>query len=1180
MRALYEPFTVEEINQKINDIIAEHNWLCQNSCDNFCKNNTSPTTPPPPKGDGDEIPTVPTQPAESFDPNDKTVTEGYGAKKYVAANESLNYKVEFENEAEATGPARWIRVYDTLAEEFDLDTFELKSICLAGNYIEVGDGRDSFNQLIDVKLQDGSTVQVQVAINLDADTREIYADFMAIDPETGWMEQDVTKGILFPEDESGRGQGFFTYEVALKDGIENGIEITNTAEIYFDFNDPIDTPTTLNTVDADAPAKPTMELAADGTSVTITLHAADADSGIAGFYIKYSLDGEAFYEYCISTMDSISFVGEAGATYYFVAQAFDNVGNASEWSDVQMTTLFIDNVAPEITGIAADVTTPTNCNVVVTATASDAESAVMLYYSKDNGDWQEYIDGVVFMENGSVVFKAVDAAGNETISDAFQVTNIDKVAPLLSNLDISEPDANGMVAIAVTANEPLSQLKYSWNGNEWTEFPGEKLFVSKSGFVQFQLLDAAGNETITGKFEVSIPIQPGDDDWTDLATMGSGSSEIGNFGVAEIGTSVTGEIGMDDKIDYMAIELDSAVSLSFTVSSVNAAKFTLYQLQSKASKGITTYSLKSLQVTTLKANVAATTKNLLLNKGTYYLCMAATDKKALDAAYSVTVNDKSVFFTEGDNSDDWTDMKTTGAEGLAATLGTVTAESGTLVEDGWVGFGDAIDYAAFTLDSGASLAFDLNATDAAKFTIYQLQSKVSKNVTTYSLKSLQSTALKKNVAATTKNLLLEKGIYYVAMEGSNAKKGGSASYTVALGEKSRFYPVGDNSDDWGDMKTEGAAGAVGDLGVVAAESGMLREDGWVGFGDAIDYASFTLGSAASLAFDLTSTDAAKFTVYQLQSKENKTGTTYSLKSLQSTTLKANVNATTKNLLLEKGTYYVAMESPNAKKGGYADYSIASSEKSTFFTDGNNDDDVWNAAELPVFGGEWEDWTGYGDAIDYRKLEMATPGRLALDLTATDATKFTVWQLDAKTNKLKSVQATTLKANKDKTQYTASTKELLLNGGTYYISMECTTAKKGGSADFTVAYGDRYELFENCDNTNDIWKDARLQEAVALEEALNGWVGFGDTADFYRFEVAEAGKLSLTFDEDTEAAVKAKQLKLSCLDANGKAVSLVAFEDGSVASSKALAEGEYYLGITCANVQKYDTSYSVTLGMLA
>ena len=104
--------------------------------------------------------------------------------------------------------------------------------------------------------------------------------------------------------------------------------------------------------------------------------------------------------------------------------------------------------------------------------------------------------------------------------------------------------------------------------------------------------------------------------------------------------------------------------------------------------------------------------------------------------------------------------------------------------------------------------------------------------------------------------------------------------------------------------------------------------------------------------------------------------------------------------------------------------------------------------------------------------------------------------------------------------------------------------------------------------------------VALGDALAGWVGFGDTADFYKFEVADAGKISIVLDDDTSAALTGKQIKFSCLDAKGKNVSLAAFKGGTLDSSKALAAGEYYLGITCANTQKYDTSYNVSIGMLA
>ena len=308
--------------------------------------------------------------------------------------------------------------------------------------------------------------------------------------------------------------------------------------------------------------------------------------------------------------------------------------------------------------------------------------------------------------------------------------------------------------------------------------------------------------------------------------------------------------------------------------------------------------------------------------------------------------------------------------------------------------------------------------------------------------------------------------------------------------------------------------------------------------------------------------------------------------MQATTLKYSKNeeaylATTKELLLDKGAYYISVEHPNAKKGGSANFTVAYGEKTYFFEADDKDDNVFTGGDVQDFNGDWSDWVGLGDSVDYCRLDLSeAPARVSFDVTAGDASKFTVWQLNEKTNKLKSVQATTLKLDKQSGDYVATTKSLVLAKGMYYVSMESTNAKKGGSADFTVAYGDDVRYFDEGDNTNDTWKAAAENEVWSIGEEVSGWVGFGDAADFYAFEVDEAGKLSLTFDEDTEAALKAKQIKLSCLDAKGKTVALGALKNGSVDSSKALGAGMYYLGVACANTQKYDTNYNVSLGMLA
>ena len=178
-------------------------------------------------------------------------------------------------------------------------------------------------------------------------------------------------------------------------------------------------------------------------------------------------------------------------------------------------------------------------------------------------------------------------------------------------------------------------------------------------------------------------------------------------------------------------------------------------------------------------------------------------------------------------------------------------------------------------------------------------------------------------------------------------------------------------------------------------------------------------------------------------------------------------------------------------------------------------------------------------------------------------------------KLKSLQSTTLKAGQ-----TLNTKELLLNAGDYYISMQSTNASKGGNADYTATLNENSRFFPAGDNTNNTWKAAALQDARLTGEEITGWVGFGDAADFIKFQLAESGQLQLTLDEDTTNALAAKQIKLTCLDSNGKAVTLSSLSGDEVTSKKALAEGEYYLGVSCTNVNKFDTSYSVTLGMLA
>jgi hypothetical protein len=372
-------------------------------------------------------------------------------------------------------------------------------------------------------------------------------------------------------------------------------------------------------------------------------------------------------------------------------------------------------------------------------------------------------------------------------------------------------------------------------------------------------------------------------------------------------------------------------------------------------------------------------------------------------------------------------------------------------------------------------------------------------------------------------MLLTAGTYYLSVESTNAAKGGNADYTVALNAKSAFFTKGDNSDDWGDVKAVGADGAVGvidtaDGVLTAASENPILED-WVGYGDAVDYRAFTLDSAASLSFDLTATDAAKLTVWSLTGTAGK----YSLKSLGNVAAKLDKTTgeyagTTKAMLLEKGTYYFSVESTNAKKGGSADYTVSLNGNSGFFTVGNNDDDTWANATALAPGEALEDWVGYGDAIDYRKVTVAeTGGFYSFDIAGAEgALKLTVFTVDAK-GKLKSLKSIAVNAKKP----ALSTGPIALaEGGTYYLAVEATGAKKGDSSGYTATVN---ELGVFTGTGNNAWENA-----TAAEYAFEGCLGKGgDTVDY--FDLTEWGENEFSLVMETGS------VKASFFDASKKAV---------------------------------------------
>jgi len=268
----------------------------------------------------------------SFDPNDLVGPAGFGDLRYLTPDAVMPYTVFFENDPKvANAPAQEVKILNTLDDDLDLSTLELTEIAFADHTIPVPAGLANYETTVDLRPE-GINVIVEVKAGLDPETRQVTASFQAIDPDTGWLPEDPRVGFLYPNDATHRGEGHVSYLVRPKADSPTGAQIINRAKIFFDYNDPIDTPQTLNTLDAGDPTSQVDVLPATSESEQFVVTWSGQDdaggSGIASYDIYVSTDGGQFVGWLDDATDTqATFTGQFGHTYAFYSVARDNVGH-------------------------------------------------------------------------------------------------------------------------------------------------------------------------------------------------------------------------------------------------------------------------------------------------------------------------------------------------------------------------------------------------------------------------------------------------------------------------------------------------------------------------------------------------------------------------------------------------------------------------------------------------------------------------------------------------------------------------------------------------------------------------------------------------------------------------------------------------------------------------------------
>jgi uncharacterized repeat protein (TIGR01451 family) len=141
--------------------------------------------------------------SNSYDPNDKQVAQGVGPLGIIQNGDMLSYLINFQNTG--TDTAYDITIVDAISANLDINSFQL---------LESSDP-------VNVTILPGNVVNFRF------------------------------EGIYLPDSNVNEplSHGHVSYTINAKTGLADGTTINNTAEIYFDFNAPIITNTTVNTID-------------------------------------------------------------------------------------------------------------------------------------------------------------------------------------------------------------------------------------------------------------------------------------------------------------------------------------------------------------------------------------------------------------------------------------------------------------------------------------------------------------------------------------------------------------------------------------------------------------------------------------------------------------------------------------------------------------------------------------------------------------------------------------------------------------------------------------------------------------------------------------------------------------------------------------------------------------------
>ena len=321
--------------------------------------------------DEEESPNPLTDPIDwirSWDPNQIVGPAGTGDIRLIDDGQTLQYTIYFENKAEATAPASRVRIENPLDTAMRTPTFRITSFGFADTTYSIQPVA-SLQNTYSLPPSFGDQ-RLQVTAGVDVLGQRSFWELQTIDPQTLSPVSGPEDGFLLPNDSTGRGEGFVTYEIRLNQPVEAGYEVQNQADIIFDQNEVISTNVWSNTIAGeavDAVVNELPEFSPPNFEVSWT-DPSPPFAETAGLYNVYVSKNDSSWVPWITGVEGKKkgFTGEPGDTYKFAARSHRLDGSLMPFNgEYEAKTTIIEGIPGGVDGSIGVVPNPVDDNATI-----------------------------------------------------------------------------------------------------------------------------------------------------------------------------------------------------------------------------------------------------------------------------------------------------------------------------------------------------------------------------------------------------------------------------------------------------------------------------------------------------------------------------------------------------------------------------------------------------------------------------------------------------------------------------------------------------------------------------------------------------------------------------------------------------------------------------------------------